>query len=905
MADGSDYHSFLEAKVELAAPAGIDVTLEDICAWLKPHAKVATKWALLGGTRAIFASFGLGKTSMQIAFAWAALQFIWREEEAAHGVRSARALIVLPLGVKQEFIRDAGFMGVPVTFVRSTFECWGPGLYLTNYESFRDGKIDFSGFQVVSLDEAAVLRGMGGTLTFRVAANQLTHVRFKLVATAMPSPNEYVELLAYAEVLGVMDIGQAKTRFFKRNSEKADQLTLHPHKEREFWLWVASWALFIGKPSDLGFSDEGYDLPELDVRWHEIPSPPAWDDVDGNGPESGEQLTFLHERKISVVNQARVKRASLLARIAKTAEIRRADPDDHFIIWHDLNDERDLIAEAMPEAWVLDGAQSDQVKEQRILGFADGMFATLAAKPVMAGVGCNFQRHCHRAIFAGVGFKFHDFLQAIYRILRFGQAHAVRVDVVFSEAERGVVEMLLRRWDQHKEQVKIMAEIIREFGLSSADMAALLRRSMGVERVEARGGGWRGPGSRGASDDRPAWRIVNNDCVQELATWPADSVDLIVTSIPFSTQYEYSPNYADFGHTDDNGHFWEQMGFLIPQLLRVLKPGRDCCIHVKDRIVPGSLNGFGFQTVQPFGDETRAAFMKAGFAYLGTITNVTDVVRENNQTYRLGWSEQLKDGTRMGCGVPEQIVLLRKAPTDRSNGYADEPVAKHRQSYVDVETGQPAAYDRQAEQEGRIRPLEATGYSRSRWQLDASPLRRSAGDRLLKPEEWLTFENMDAAYRLWREHDLDQVYDFEQHVLIGEKFDACGKLPAIFQLLPTHSWHANVWTDVAQMRSLNTEAARRKVEAHLCPLPFDIVNRLIVQRSMPGELVLDPFAGIGTTPYCALKLGRRGAGVELSPDYFAAAAKHCAMAEADSRPVPTLFDAIEAGCFDAAEEVAA
>jgi hypothetical protein len=248
----------------------------------------------------------------------------------------------------------------------------------------------------------------------------------------------------------------------------------------------------------------------------------------------------------------------------------------------------------------------------------------------------------------------------------------------------------------------------------------------------------------------------------------------------------------------------------------------------------------------------------------------------------------------MGVGVPEQILLLRKPPSDLSNGYADAPVSKARPEYQD-EAGLRVAYDRQAEQAGEIRPAPGTGYSRGRWQLDAHALWRSSGDRLLKPEEWLSFENMDEAYKLWRSYNLDGVYDYEQHVLIGERFDAIGKLPAIFQLLPPHSWHADVWTDVAQMRSLNSDAGRRGVEKHLCPLPFDIVERLIRQRSNPGELVFDPFAGLGTTPYCALKLGRRGAGVELSPDYFVSAAKHLAIAEDESRPTPTLFEAIEAG----------
>lgn len=867
-----DYQAFLEAKVRLAGSSGFEVAEADIHPWHKPVVRKAVPWMCRGGRRAVFASFGLHKTSMQLEAGRHCLA-----ELARQGVETPRFMIVVPLGVRQEFMRDAAHIDVEPRFVQSLVECWGPGLYVTNYESARDGKIDLAGFDGVSLDEAAILRGMGGTKTFRVMATALEQVRYRFVCTATPSPNEYIELLAYAEVLGVMDIGQAKTRFFRRNSEKADQLTLHPHKEREFWLWVASWALFVTKPSDLGLSDEGYQLPPMRVTWHEVATDPrGWvDDAAGGGGQG----QLFRDSKIGVSGQAREKRSTLVARVSRMAEICAADPEAHRILWHDLNDERDLISQALPEAFVLDGSQDDETKEARLLGFSDGFFKYLAAKPVMAGAGCNFQRHCRKAVFVGIGFKFHDFIQAIHRIQRFGQAGCVEIDVIYAASERSVREELERKWAQHNEMVEKMGEIIREYGLSSAAMADEMKRAMNVERLEARG---------------ERWWIAHNDCVEEVRRMAADSVDLIVTSIPFSNQYEYSPNYRDFGHTDNADHFWAQMGFLIGELLRVLKPGRDACIHVKDRILPGNFSGLGFQTLQPFGDECRYHFRRAGFAYLGTITSITDVVRENNQTYRLGHTLQLRDGTRMGVGVPEQIILLRKPPSDPTDGFADAPVVKHRPSYVDGE-GAPAAYDRQHEQDGSIRPVEGTGYSRGRWQVDASAGWRSSGDRLLRPDEWLTFENMDEAYKLWKGFSLDEVYDYEQHVLIGERFDALGKLPAIFQLLPTHSWHANVWTDVMQARSLNTEATRTGAEKHLCPLPFDIVERLIRQRSMEGELVFDPFAGIGTVPYCALKLGRRGAGVELAPDYFAAAAKYCAAMELESRPTPTLFDALDAG----------
>ena len=171
---------------------------------------------------------------------------------------------------------------------------------------------------------------------------------------------------------------------------------------------------------------------------------------------------------------------------------------------------------------------------------------------------------------------------------------------------------------------------------------------------------------------------MNNDSVIEAARMPDNYAALILTSVPFSTQYIYSASYNDFGHCDDNGHFFRQFDFLTPDLFRILQPGRVAAIHVKDRIVPGGMTGLGFQTVYPFHCDTIAHFVKHGFAYLGMKTIVTDVVRENNQTYRLGWTEQCKDGSRMGVGMPEYLLLFRKPPTDSSNGYADVPVVKHK-----------------------------------------------------------------------------------------------------------------------------------------------------------------------------------------------------------------------------------
>jgi DNA modification methylase len=752
-----------------------------------------------------------------------------------------RGLIVCPLGVRQEFVRDARLLGLEPRFVRSEAEASSDGIYLTNYETVRERKLDPRAFDVVSLDEAAILRGFGGTKTFRefMALYEGT-ANYRFVATATPSPNDYIELLAYAAFLDILDVGQAKTRFFKRDSEHADALTLLPHMEHEFWMWVASWALFLQRPSDLGYSDEGYELPPIEVVWHQVPavaSAQASYDRHGRGE-------LFRDASMGVQAASAEKRESIPARVAKMREILDESPGEHFLLWHDLEAERRAIAAAVPDAVSVWGSQDLGEREASIIDFSEGRIPYLSTKPVIAGSGCNFQRHCSRAIFTGIGFKFADFIQAIHRIQRFQQTRPVRIDLIYTEAETEIRKRLEEKWRNHERLVARMTEIIREHGLSHKAIDGGLHRSLGVERQERAGDGY---------------RLVLNDSVLETRAMDSDSVGLVVTSIPFSTQYEYSPSYNDFGHNEHNSAFWTQMDFLTPELVRVLQPGRIAAIHVKDRIVPGGLNGLGFRTLHPFHAEAIEHYTDHGLAFLGMITVVTDVVRENNQTYRLGYSEQCKDGSPMGVGVPEYVLLLRKPPTDSSNGYADDPIVKDKGEY-----------------------------SLGRWQVDAHGFWRSDGNRHLGPDDLagLTHPEM---FRLFRDHNLANVYDYEDHVTLGEHLRDAGKLPVDFMLLQPPSWHPDVWTDVARMRTLNTVQAQKGKEQHLCPLQFDIVDRLIVRYSNPGDTIYDPFAGIMTVPFCAAKLDRVGIGVELNPVYWRDGVSHLEALER-KQAAPTLFD---------------
>lgn len=826
----TDYEAFLAAKVDFNQTYGFEVDDSDIHPVLMPHQRAIVRWAVRGGRRAIFAAFGLGKGLLQLE--------IMRLVLARTG---GYGLIVCPLGVRQEFTRDAVMIGVEPMFVRRDGEVDGPGLYLTNYESIRDGRLDPNQFDVASLDEASVLRSFGSK-TYQTFLTLFDQVKYRFLATATPSPNRHKELIHYAGFLGIMDTGQALTRFFQRDSTKANQLTLYPRKEREFYLWLNTWAVFLQKPSDLGYDDTGYDLPGIEVVYHEI----AVDHTDSPVDRDGQGHLF-RGATLGVTDAAREKRSTLDARVAKAAEIVAASPDDHFILWHDLEDERRAIKRALPVTVEVYGSLDLDIREQRIVDFSDGKFRLLATKPELSGSGCNFQRHCHRAIFVGITFSFNDFVQAVHRVHRFLQTTRVRIDIIHAESEREVVRTLRRKWAQHEELTTKMTEVIREFGLDQQGITQALTRSIGVERIEASGDGW---------------LAANNDCVLETQAMDDESVDLIVTSIPFANHYEYTPQYEDFGHTDDNGHFWAQMDFLTPELWRVLRPGRVYCCHVKDRILFGNVTGAGVPTVSPFHAEAIAHGIRHGFDYLGMITVVTDVVRENNQTYRLGWSEQCKDATKMGAGSPEYILLFHKPQTDRTRGYADVPVAKSK-----------------------------ADYTRSRWQVDAHAFWRSSGQRYLTPEE-LAALPPDQMSRLFTEQTLRQVYDYEAHVRIGDALEARGALPATFMALAPGSHHPDVWHDVNRMLTLNTEQSRRAQAMHVCPLQFDIVDRLITRYSNEGELVYDPFGGLMTVPVRALRLGRRGRAAELNPGYFFDGVKYLQATEAELS-MPTLFDLAE------------
>lgn len=826
-----NYKEFLETKVVTAPKSGIRIKPEEVSPALKPHQKDAVLWAVAGGRRALFEAFGLGKTLQQLEWCRLIIKHF-----------GGKALIVCPLGVKQEFTHDAvQLLGMAAPeYIRNMEEARNSGtsIMITNYERVRDGDIDPHYFTAVSLDEASVLRSFGSK-TYQTFLPKFSGVKYKLVATATPAPNKYKELIHYAGYLEVMDTGQALTRFFQRDSTKANNLTLYPHKEKEFWLWLSTWALFLQKPSDLGYSDDGYDLPPMEVRYHMLAPEQLPDSYEKDG-----QGKLINDFAVGLSQAAKEKRESIDVRVREMKRIVDESPGDHFILWHDLESERHAIKKALPECREIYGSQDLDIREQNTIDFSEGRFRLLATKKELSGSGCNFQRYCHRQIFLGIDYEFNDFIQAIHRCYRFLQTEPVIIDIIYMETEQEVLKVLQHKWREHEKLTENMEEIIRKYGLSQVDAVQEMKRSIGVERLEVRG---------------KHWTAVHNDCTEELAAMPDNSVDEIITSIPFGNHYEYCESYNDYGHNENTERFFQQMDYMTPNLLRVLKPGRVFCCHVKDRILFGNATGTGMPTVEPFHASTIFHYMKHGFQFFGMITVVTDVVRENNQTYRLGWTEQCKDGSKMGVGCPEYILLFRKLPTDTSRAYADVPVTKTKEEYT-----------------------------RGRWQIDAHAFWRSDGNRLITKEELMQVpvNNLQAVYRKFSR---ESVYSYEEHVKLANSLDKKKHLPATFMVVAPGSWTPDVWDDINRMRTLNTNQRLKRRQMHLCPLQLDIVERLVDRYSNEGETILDPFGGLMTVPLVALQKHREGIGIELNPDYFRDGCGYLQVEE-EKQETPTLFD---------------
>lgn len=440
-----EYHEVLAAKAKSAPIAGFKCRTER--EWLFPVQQHAVRWALSGGRRALFMDTGMGKSRMQLA---------WADSVCTN--TGGRVLALAPLAVGPQTVREADRVGLAgVRFARNPSDAAGDRIVVTNYDNAE--KFDPADFSGVVLDESSILKSFTGATTASLISS-FRSTPYKLACTATPAPNDFTEFGTHAEFLGICTRSEMLSRYFVNDLSDTKKWRLKGHAITPFWEWVSSWAICAGKPSDLGdFSDDGYILPPLEMHRHIV----NVDIRDGAGAGM-----LFRSGALSATGMHAEKRRTTPDRAAYVARLIAEEPDEPWLIWCDTQYEADALTAAIPHAVEVSGSMSQEVKADRLLGFAD-RGGVLITKPKIAGFGMNWQ-HCARVVFAGGSYSYEAFYQAIRRCWRFGQIRPVQAHVVLAQTEQSIWSVVSAKSDDHAEMKARMFEASRSQQLRDVRM---------------------------------------------------------------------------------------------------------------------------------------------------------------------------------------------------------------------------------------------------------------------------------------------------------------------------------------------------------------------------------------------------------------------------------------------------
>ena len=423
-----EYHQFIAKKHVSDVATGLS-SVPSLNPMLFPHQADMVKWALRRGRAALFADCGLGKTPMQ-------LEWAFRQPHDC--------LIVAPLAVAHQFVREAAKFGIDVAYAKNQAQV-SKRITITNYERL-DG-FHVEQFGAVSLDESSILKNSSGAYsTWMIEAFKATP--FRLCSSATPAPNDVMELGTQAEFLGVMSRSEMLAMYFTHDGGDTSKWRVKGHAQQAFWEWMATWAVMIRKPSDLGYSDEGFVLPPMRMHEHQ---------VSVASPTNG--FLFALEAQTLQERQA-ARRDSIADRVKACADLVNSS-DKPFIVWCNLNEESAQLAAAIPDAVEVTGSDSDDFKEAAIVGFLDGKHRVMVSKPKIAGLGLNLQ-HCSDMAFVGLSDSYEQLYQSIRRCWRFGQKNAVNVHVITAETEGAVVSNIKRKEREAEETYNSMIEHMKD-----------------------------------------------------------------------------------------------------------------------------------------------------------------------------------------------------------------------------------------------------------------------------------------------------------------------------------------------------------------------------------------------------------------------------------------------------------
>lgn len=608
-----DYDTFVAKKrrAELATghkPGELNEHLFDF-----QHAIV--EWAIRRGRAAVFADTGLGKTLMQLS---------WADEVASH--TGGMVLVLAPLAVSEQTIEQGKTFGIEVSRVPHGGTPTGPGVWITNYE--RMDAIDFTELHGLVLDESSILKSHDGKTRQRII-DAAQGVPYRLSCTATPSPNDFEELGNQCEFLGVMSRTEMLATYFVNDTGDTGTWRLKGWGASKFWEWMGTWAVVLRNPQDIGFDGARYELPTLHYHEHVVET---------------EQLAgeLFARPAMGLAERRKAQRDSVEARCKALADVVNAEPGEPWLIWCHLNDEAELITQLIDGAVNVQGSDSPESKSKNLLGFAHGEIRVLVSKPKIAGFGMNWQ-HCARMAFVGLDDSFEKFYQAVRRCYRFGQKREVQVHLFTAENEGQILANLKRKEVQHHEMSANMIEHMKDIMNHE-----LTGQTNIVDEY------------REDTKDGDGYTVHLGDCVKWARRMPDNSVDYSVFSPPFADLFVYSNSDHDMGNCKDDAEFVAQLKFLIAELFRVIKPGRNVSFHCMN--LPTTKMRQGFIGLRDFRGDLIRAFQDAGFIYHSEVCIWKDPVVAMQRTKALGLLHKTirENSTMSRMGLPDYVVTMRK-----------------------------------------------------------------------------------------------------------------------------------------------------------------------------------------------------------------------------------------------------
>ena len=607
----SDYDAFIVGKTRRATCKGFEP--KPIKAPLFPFQKHVTEWAIRKGCAALFEDCGLGKTLQQLE---------WSRQTADH--TQLPSLILTPLSVAPQTLAESAKFGIEARIVKTAEEV-GPGINITNYD-----KLDlFDGvkFGSVALDESSILKNFTGKTRIKLTS-RFADTPYRLCCTATPSPNDYTEFGQHADFLGVCTPAQMLATFFINDTFNTGDWRLKKHAENEFWAWVASWAACVGKPSDIGFSDEGYELPPLNLQTVCV-------EVDHTiGAEEGEMFRFPSLSATTMHSDMKLTMEQRCDEVAKLVN----ESDEEWIVWCNTNEESAMLARMIPSAIEVTGSKTAKFKEDAANDFSNGKIRVLISKSSIFGFGMNWQ-HCRNVVFVGLSYSFEDFYQALRRSYRFGQTRQVNAYIAQASTEGAITKAIQKKINQHskmQERMKIAALAFKNETTKPAKMKTDINTATG-----------------------DGWELHHGDCVRVARQMEDNSVDFSIFSPPFADLFTYSDDLQDMGNCSDLSEFTKHFEILIEEIARVIKPGREVAVHCVDLL--STKWKTGKIEFQDFSGEIIRMFWKHDFAFHSRICIWKSPVTEMQRTKAHGllYKTFKADSTSSRVGCADYLLVFR------------------------------------------------------------------------------------------------------------------------------------------------------------------------------------------------------------------------------------------------------